>query len=131
MAHSDPAPAPGSGDPGAPRQPGTIRPIELEQRLRAGEAIQLVDVREDGELELARLPHPVLHLPLSRAAEWQESLAERLDRERPVAVLCHAGVRSWHFSCWLSEQHGYPEVWNIQGGIDGWSREVDGTVPRY
>jgi rhodanese-related sulfurtransferase len=59
------------------------------------------------------------------------SLAERLDPQRPVAVLCHAGVRSWQFGCWLIEQHGYPEVWNIQGGIDAWSRQVDPEVPRY
>ncbi len=131
MAHSPPPPAAAAGEPGGPRQPGSIRPGELAERLQAGEDIQLVDVREAGELELARLPHPVLHLPLSRSAEWMESVAERLDRDRPVAVLCHAGVRSWHFSCWLAEQQGYPEVWNIQGGIDGWSREVDATVPRY
>ena len=97
----------------------------------AGEAIQLVDVREDQELALARLPHAVVHLPLSRSAEWMASLAERLDPQRPVAVLCHAGVRSWQFGCWLIEQHGYPQVWNIQGGIDEWSRQVDPAVPRY
>jgi rhodanese-related sulfurtransferase len=131
MAHSPPPAAPAPGAPGPSRQPGTIRPIELEERLRAGEAIQLVDVREEGELELARLPHAVLHLPLSRSAEWLTTVTERLDRERPVAVLCHAGVRSWHFSCWLIEQHGFPEVWNVQGGIDSWSREVDPRVPLY
>jgi rhodanese-related sulfurtransferase len=131
MAHAQPAPAPEPDAPGSSRQPATIRPLELDQRLRAGESIQLVDVREEGELALARLPHAVLHLPLSRSAEWMESLAERLDRERPVAVLCHAGVRSWHFSCWLIEQHDYPQVWNVQGGIDSWSRDVDATVPLY
>lgn len=131
MAHAQPAPAPEPDASGSSRQPATIRPLELDQRLRAGEPIQLVDVREEGELALARLPHAVLHLPLSRSAEWMESLAERLDRERPVAVLCHAGVRSWHFSCWLIEQHDYPQVWNVQGGIDSWSREVDASVPLY
>jgi rhodanese-related sulfurtransferase len=48
-----------------------------------------------------------------------------------VAVLCHAGMRSWHFGCWLIEQHGYGQVWNIQGGIDAWSVELDDQVPRY
>ena len=86
MAHSPPPAAPAPGAPGPSRQPGTIRPIELEERLRAGEAIQLVDVREEGELEMARLPHAVLHLPLSRSAEWLTTVTERLDRERPVAV---------------------------------------------
>jgi rhodanese-related sulfurtransferase len=131
MAHSPDAGAGSSPAPGPSRQPGSIAARELDERLRRGEAIQLVDVREERELELARLPHPVLHLPLSRSAEWMAELPGRLDRDRPVAVLCHAGVRSWHFSCWLVEQHGYDEVWNLQGGIDAWSVEVDPAVPRY
>jgi rhodanese-related sulfurtransferase len=40
-------------------------------------------------------------------------------------------MRSWHFGCWLIEQHGYGQVWNIQGGIDAWSVELDDQVPRY
>jgi rhodanese-related sulfurtransferase len=131
MAHS-----PGSRDDRssaaeAASRPGTISARELDERLRRGEAIQLVDVREDRELELARLPHPVLHLPLSRSPEWMAELPGQLDPDRPVAVLCHAGVRSWHFSCWLVEQHDYGQVWNVQGGIDAWSVEVDPAVPRY
>jgi rhodanese-related sulfurtransferase len=112
-------------------QPRPIRALELQQRLERGEPIQLVDVREDQELAMARLPHAVVHLPLSRSAEWMASLEERLDRERPVAVLCHAGVRSWNFACWLMQEHAYGDVWNLQGGIDAWSVEVDPEVPRY
>ena len=80
---------------------------------------------------MARLPLPVLHLPLSRSAEWIEQIDQLLDRDRPVAVLCHAGIRSWQFGCWLIETHGYGEVFNLQGGIDAWSVEVDASVPRY
>lgn len=111
--------------------PLPISAPELAQRLDAGEAIQLVDVREDAELALASLPHPTLHLPLSRSAEWIASLEARLDPSQPVAVFCHAGVRSWHFGCWLAQERGYSHVWNLHGGIDAWSVEVDPTVPRY
>jgi rhodanese-related sulfurtransferase len=111
--------------------PLSIRARELQERLQRGEAIQLVDVREDQELIWAQLPHPVLHLPLSRSQEWLADLEQRLQRDRPVAVLCHAGVRSWQFACWLVEQQGYGQVWNLQGGIDAWSVEVDPAVPRY
>ena len=117
--------------PFEPRRPQPIRALELLQRLERGEAIQLVDVRELGELELARLPHAVIHLPLSRSAEWLASVPVQLDPDRPVAVLCHAGVRSWNFACWLIEQHGYEQVWNLEGGIDAWSMTVDPGVPRY
>jgi rhodanese-related sulfurtransferase len=111
--------------------PLSITARSLQERLRRGEAIQLVDVREEQELAWARLPHPVLHLPLSRSAEWLAELDQRLERDRPIAVLCHAGVRSWQFACWLVEQQGYGQVWNLQGGIDAWSVEVDPGVPRY
>ena len=60
-----------------------------------------------------------------------ESLETRLDPALPVAVLCHAGVRSWHFGCWLMQQKGFPQVWNLQGGIDAWSDSVDGGVLKY
>lgn len=114
-----------------PATPMAIGVGDLQARLAAGEAIQLVDVREDAELAIARLPHPVVHLPLGRSADWLAQLSELLDPDLPVAVLCHAGMRSWHFGCWLIEQHGYGQVWNIQGGIDAWSVELDDQVPRY
>jgi rhodanese-related sulfurtransferase len=122
--------------PAAPAStPIPITAADLAGRLAgAGQdesGIQLVDVREDGELAMARLPLPVLHLPLSRSGDWMERIETLLDASRPVAVFCHAGVRSWHFGCWLMQEKGFPQVWNLQGGIDAWSVEVDRSVPRY
>ena len=111
--------------------PTSIRATALHTRLQQGEPIQLVDVREDQELAMASLPLPVVHLPLSRSVDWVERIDGLLDRDRPVAVLCHAGVRSWQFGCWLMQSQGYAEVLNLQGGIDAWSVDVDPTVPRY
>ncbi len=111
--------------------PRSITARDLSARLGAGEALQLVDVREEEELALARLPHPVEHFPLSCASEWMEEVSARLDRDRPIVVLCHAGVRSWRFACWLLATQGYSEVWNLEGGIDAWSVRVDPSIPRY
>lgn len=111
--------------------PRSITATDLAARLEMDEAPQLVDVREAEELALARLPHPVVHLPLSRASEWMEEVAERLDPGRPVVVLCHAGVRSWQFACWLLATGGHSDVWNLEGGIDAWSVAVDPSIPRY
>ena len=36
----------------------------------------------------------------------------------------------WAFNVWMQE-HGFDAVWNVQGGIDAWSVEVDPAVPRY
>ena len=111
--------------------PSTLRARDLKARLEAGEPLQLVDVRESMELELAALREPVIHLPLSRSEEWIERIGTLLDRDRDVVVLCHAGIRSWQFACWLMEAQGYEQVWNLQGGIDAWSVSVDPSVPRY
>jgi rhodanese-related sulfurtransferase len=111
--------------------PSPLSARELKARLDAGEPLQLVDVREPMELQLAQLAEPVIHLPLGSSQSWIEQLPALLDPQAPVVVLCHAGVRSWQFGCWLMEAQGYGQVWNLQGGIDAWSVEVDPSVPRY
>lgn len=118
-------------DPMTTPIPRAIRASTLQQRLLAGEPLLLVDVREPAELEMASLNEPVLHLPLSRSAEWVERVESLIGRDRTVVVLCHAGIRSWQFACWLMEAQGYDDVLNLQGGIDAWSVEVDPSVPRY
>ena len=113
-------------------QPGSIRAPELQSRLQDDRVDPLlVDVREDQELNMAPFPAPVLHLPLSRSDAWLADLDQRLPADRPVVVLCHAGVRSLHFGLWLLEQRPSQEVWNLVGGIDAWSLQVDPSVPRY
>ena len=80
---------------------------------------------------LASFPADVVHLPLSGSSDWVDSVKERLSAEVPVVVLCHAGVRSFHFGQWLLEQEWDLDVWNLEGGIDAWSLQVDPTTPRY
>jgi peptidyl-prolyl cis-trans isomerase SurA len=57
-------------------------------------------------------------------------LAE-LDPDRPIACLCHHGVRSAQVAGFLEQRHGFASVTNFSGGIDAWSVQVDATVPRY
>ena len=57
-------------EPTQPGTPRTLPALDLQRRLEAGEQLLIVDVREDAELALARLPLAVLHLPLSRHREW-------------------------------------------------------------
>jgi adenylyltransferase/sulfurtransferase len=104
---------------------GTITPAELEERLRGGDAPLVVDVREPGEYELARVEGARL-LPLSRFDEW----AATLDPERETVFMCHHGVRSGQVCAFLARR-GFAKLHNLAGGIDQWSREVDPGVPRY
>ena len=91
----------------------------------------LVDVREDHELAIAPFPADVLHLPLSESSRWIEEIPTKVQKSQPVVVICHSGIRSWNFGSWLLEQDLACEVWNLEGGIDAWSVNVDSSVPRY
>lgn len=101
-----------------------LSPEQARQRLEAGDAL-LVDVREPMERELARLPGSI-DIPLARLPEQLESLP----REQPLILMCHHGIRSAMAADFL-ERHGFERVINLEGGIDGWSREVDTRIPRY
>jgi adenylyltransferase/sulfurtransferase len=98
---------------------------ELRTRRERGDDLVLLDVREPGELELARIGGEV-HIPLAMVP----LRAGELDPARPVAVLCHKGVRSAMAGRWLAE-HGFEQVYNITGGIEAYARDADPSVPRY
>lgn len=100
-----------------------IRPIEYKEIV--DKRWQLLDVREDWEVALAAIcdsiPIPMADVP---------ARLDELDRSRPVAVICHSGVRSDRVASFLQTQ-GFETVANIAGGIDEWSVTVDTAIPRY
>lgn len=102
-----------------------LSPAEFAAQRDADDSWQLLDVREPWEIDIVSLPDSI-RIPL---AEVPARLAE-LDRERPVAVLCHAGGRSARAAEYLGGQ-GFSRVANIAGGINAWSLELDDSLPRY
>jgi rhodanese-related sulfurtransferase len=89
----------------------------------------LVDVREPWELELAAIRIEglrALHIPMNSIPE---RLSE-LDASQPVVCICHHGARSAQVVAFL-ERQGFESVYNLAGGIDAWSLQVDAGVPRY
>jgi adenylyltransferase/sulfurtransferase len=113
------------GDTGAATDGDVITPRELADRLARGDDLQLVDVRERGEWDIARLSGARL-VPLATLAD---SLAS-LDREREIVVYCRMGVRGERAAQTLRAA-GFPRVRNLAGGINRWSEDVDPSVPKY
>jgi rhodanese-related sulfurtransferase len=108
----------------------SIQVDEFVQRLEIdADALQLIDVREPEEVEIAALDG-FINLPMSRAGDWMGQIDQWLDRDKETIVMCHHGVRSAYACQWLKEQ-GFRQVWNLSGGIDAYSICVDRTVPRY
>jgi rhodanese-related sulfurtransferase len=106
----------------------TVREVsvqELQARRDRGEQPLVLDVREDWELQLARIPG-VVHVPMSQVPA---RLGE-FSRDAETIVMCHAGGRSMRVAQYLAGQ-GFSNVANLSGGISAWSELVDATVPRY
>ncbi len=109
-----------------------ITPKELWKWLQEDSLdLILIDVREDNELDIAKFPANTIHLPLSRFDEWGKTVKEKLSIDSSIVSICHAGVRSRSFALWLLEQDSRFKVWNLSGGIEAWSLEIDPSVPRY
>jgi sulfur-carrier protein adenylyltransferase/sulfurtransferase len=104
----------------------SITTAELAELLsRDRDKIFLLDVREDEERAVASI-QPSTHIPMSAVPDH---LSE-LPKDRRIVVYCHHGGRSYAVAGYL-ETEGFPEVTNLTGGIDEWSRLIDPTVTRY
>ena len=99
---------------------------EVKGKLDAGENFTLLDVREPWEYETAKISSAKL-MPMG---EVPSRAHQELDPEDHIVVVCHHGVRSMNVTVWLRQQ-GFEKAQSLRGGIDAWSRRVDGRVPVY
>jgi monothiol glutaredoxin len=110
-----------------PNEPARVQQLSVSQLdawRRAEVHHQLIDVRTPGEYELARIEGSRL-LDDAVLADLEASA-----KETPLVIICHHGVRSQRAAEQLIGR-GFRKVFNLAGGIDAWSTEVDPDVPRY
>jgi len=97
---------------------------ELKEKKDKGEDFQLIDVREDFEYEMSNLGG--LLIPLGGILIE----SEKIDKNKPVVVMCRSGKRSAAAIMQL-EQLGHTNLYNLRGGILAWADEIDPTINVY
>lgn len=97
---------------------------DLKKKIDNGNNLILIDVREPRELAMASLENAI-HIPMMAIPNRTNDL----DMDKPVAVMCHTGMRSMQVCMYLN-QLGF-DAYNVKGGIHAWSIEVDPSVPTY
>jgi rhodanese-related sulfurtransferase len=102
-----------------------ISPQELKTRLDDRQAPLLLDVRQDWETQICRLPNAV-HIPI----EELEARVDELNPDDQIVVYCHQGVRSAAVAEYL-RSIGFRDVKNLSGGLDLWARTIDPSMRRY
>lgn len=104
-----------------------LTPAQLKQRLDTGEPLTLLDVREEYEWDISNLaPYGAQLVPLGDLPDRMASL----DPDQDIVVYCRSGSRSRGAARHL-RAHGFPRVWNLKGGVNGWAREVDPDMATY
>ncbi len=111
-------------NPNEPPKVRALEPATLRKWMDEGKPIEVLDVRTPEERATA-------HIAGTRLVDASnKALVEGFDRDVPLVFYCHHGMRSEQ-----AAQHflrlGFREVYNLVGGIDAWSRDVDPSVPRY
>lgn len=101
-----------------------ISATALHEMIKTGEPFEFIDVRTEGERDIARIDGARL---LDR--EYHDHLLT-LDRNTTLVFHCHHGIRSQAAAEYCLQQ-GFKNLYNLEGGIDSWSMTVDPSVPRY
>lgn len=110
-----------------PNEPPTVKQLsvhDLKAWLDKGDDFTLFDVRSDEEYGIAHIGGSIL------LDEGGHKVLEGLDKDATIVFHCHHGGRSQQAANHFLNQ-GYRNVFNLAGGVDAWSREVDSTVSRY
>ncbi|ARO68170.1 monothiol glutaredoxin, Grx4 family [Xylella fastidiosa subsp. pauca] len=111
-------------NPNVPQPIQELSPGDAAAQVGAG-ALTLVDVRPADERAIASVA-----VPFRTMDGAERAVLEQLPKETPLAFLCHHGGRSLqaaeHF-----RNLGFTSIYNIGGGIDAWSTQVDAGVPKY
>ncbi len=103
-----------------------ITATELKKLLDNGDDIQLIDVREPHEAEIAAIPTAKL-IPLGQVV----GRVAEIDPSRETVVHCKGGVRSAKAIEALKQTGFAGKLINLKGGIMAWSNDVDPSVPKY
>jgi sulfur-carrier protein adenylyltransferase/sulfurtransferase len=103
-----------------------ITPTGLKERIDRGDDLQIVDVREDNEVAIGRIPNSI-HIPLGQVLNRMDEI----DPNRETVVHCKMGGRSARAIEALQRSGFKGRLMNLKGGIIGWSNDVDPSVPKY
>lgn len=98
---------------------------ELKEMIDQKQDFQLIDVREEYEYEICNLN--ALLIPMGEIP----ANIEKIEKGKPVVVHCRSGKRSANIISYLESNHGFNNLYNLQGGILAWADRIDNSMEKY
>lgn len=95
----------------------TITTEELQNRVEAGEQLNIIDVREPDEVAAGMIPG-AKHIPLGEV----DNRVGDFSKDQPYYMVCRSGARSGRATAFLKDQ-GIDAI-NVEGGMLSWNGET-------
>jgi molybdopterin/thiamine biosynthesis adenylyltransferase/rhodanese-related sulfurtransferase len=105
----------------------TITPRELKEKFDRGDDFVLIDVREPHEYEIVKIPGSVL---IPKDEILSGAAFATLPQDKPIVLHCKSGARSAEALAALHNA-GFADAVHVGGGVLGWARDVDTSLPTY
>jgi len=105
----------------------TISATQLKQKMDAGEAFTLIDVREQNEFEIVSIPGAVL---IPKGDIMSGEALSLIPQDKPVILHCKSGARSAEALAVLHKA-GFSDAVHVGGGVLAWIKQVDQSLPTY
>jgi adenylyltransferase/sulfurtransferase len=99
--------------------------LAIKAMMDSGEDFQLIDVREPHEYEICNLKGELI--PMNEVPDH----LDQISKDKVVVVHCRSGARSGRIIEYLEQTQGYPNLYNLKGGILAWADEIDPDMPKY
>ena len=103
----------------------SITVSDLKEMIDNNEDFQLIDVREIHEYENANINGKLI--PLGEIPTRYAEIAQ----DKKVIMQCRSGARSANAIAFLEQNYGYTNLFNLEGGIMAWAREIDDSLDVY
>lgn len=98
---------------------------ELAALKESGADFQLIDVREQNEVDIAEIGGELI--PMNTVPEN----VDKFSKDKQVVVHCRSGARSGNVIQFLEQSHGYDNLYNLVGGILAYADEIDNSLTKY
>src|SRR4051812_48700038 len=102
-----------------------VTAAELKKMMDSNEDFQLIDVREEHEVDIASIGGELIPM-----GDILDNI-DKISRDKKVVLYCRTGNRSGVITQALEKQHGFTNIYNFKGGIHAWSDAIDNSIPKY
>jgi rhodanese-related sulfurtransferase len=96
-----------------------INSAQFQEKM-TGDNVVILDVRTDGEVAEGAIPGHV-HVDVNQPGFLDK--VKKYDADKTFLVYCRSGGRSG-MACSLMAKNGFNDLYNLKGGIMGWTGEV-------